>query len=77
MTVTWGSTGIRVNYGPLTRTGNELFVDAAAEYWTGPAGAAMTPVRARYELGALPPGEYAFTLRSRTGVVETKYFTVG
>ena len=66
-----------VTFGPLTRQGSEFFVDAAA---TGTGGAFFhQSARADFPLplAELAPGLYAFTLRSRAGVVETMYFEVG
>ena len=66
-----------VTFGQLVRQGNEFFVDAAATGTTnGDFEVLDRTERGSFALGALEPGTYRLTVRSRTGVVEMLYFRI-
>ena len=61
-----------VTFGQLLREAKEFFFDAAG---TGTTSEVVEPMnnthRGACALGALEPGTYRFTVRPRTGVVES------
>jgi hypothetical protein len=65
-----------VTFGTMTRVGDEFFVDIAAAQLPPVADMPPLPMEQTFTLGALGPGTYAVTVRSRTGVVETQYFDI-
>lgn len=57
-------TGYRVvDWGQVTRSGNEFSVDVKAERWTGESIARTTVVDHDYELGTLSPGSYSLVVK--------------
>jgi TolB protein len=67
-----------VDWGQVQLTNNNFLVDIKAERGTG-AGFAqlLVPVERVYDLGALGPGSYTFTVASRGVVIKSKPFNTG
>ncbi|HWS86541.1 MAG TPA: hypothetical protein VN282_06240 [Pyrinomonadaceae bacterium] len=67
--------GFRITeVGPVTRQGNNLSVDFVIDRWTGPVTQAVVVREFFFDLGALGPGSYTFTVRSRGAAVESVTF---
>ena len=70
-------TGYRVvDWGQVTRNGNEFSVDVKAERWTGDSQARTTLVDHDYELGALQPGSYSLLIKMYGTTLRTQSFSV-
>ena len=75
---TFNSGGYRVtDWGAPARSGGDLSADVKIERWTGVVTLSITFAEAVYDLGALEPGTYTFTLRSRGAAVRSAQFTAG
>jgi hypothetical protein len=71
-------TGHRVtDWGQVVRAGNELSVDIRAERWTGESEARVSLTEQTYQLGALAPGAYSFTVKINGTVARTQQFSIG
>jgi uncharacterized protein (TIGR03437 family) len=71
-------TGHRVtDWGQVMRAGNELSVDIRAERWTGESEARVTLTEQTYQLGALAPGPYSFTVKINGSVARRQQFSIG
>ena len=67
--------GFRVtSVSPVTRQGNALSVDFVIDRWTGPVIQALVVNEFFLDLGALAPGTYTFTVRSRGTFVRSVTF---
>ena len=62
------------NVGPVVRQGNQLSVDFAVDRWTGGCTLAIVHKEFFFDLGALEPGTYTFTIRSRGAAVRSVTF---
>ncbi|MCA1620259.1 MAG: DUF4214 domain-containing protein [Acidobacteria bacterium] len=60
--------------GPVVREGNQLSVDFAVNRWTGGCTLAIVHKEYFFDLGALEPGTYTFTIRSRGTAVRSVTF---
>jgi hypothetical protein len=75
---TFNDGGYRVaEWGPPRKSGNDFPAEVKAEHWTGGTTQAITFAERVYDLGALAPGAYTFTLTSRGTVVRSAAFDVG
>ena len=72
--LTFPTGGWRVDWGQVTRTGNNFSADAKVERWTGISTQAITYKENAYSLGALPPGTYTFTFKSYGVAVKSQQF---
>ncbi|HKR00589.1 MAG TPA: hypothetical protein VJT09_07940 [Pyrinomonadaceae bacterium] len=72
--LTFPSGGWRVDWGQLTRTGNNFVADARVERWTGVSTQAIVIKENDYNLGALAPGTYTFTFNSYGVAVKSLQF---
>jgi hypothetical protein len=73
--ITFNDGGYRVtSIGPVTREGNHLSVDFVVDRWTGPTTQAIVLKEYFFDLGALEPGTYTFTVRSRGNHVRSVTF---
>ncbi|HEV2764535.1 MAG TPA: hypothetical protein VGV38_16260, partial [Pyrinomonadaceae bacterium] len=64
--ITFSDGGHRVvDWGRVTRSGNNLSIDLAAERWTGASIQMVTIVENSYTLGELPAVSHTLTVRSR------------
>lgn len=70
-------TGYRVvDWGQVSRSGNDFTVDVKAERWTGDSQARTTIVDHDYELGTLSPGAYSLIVKMYGTIVKTQGFAV-
>jgi hypothetical protein len=67
--LTFPTGGWRVDWGQVTRTGNNFVAEGRVERWNGATTQAITYAENTYSLGALPSGTYTFTFKSY-GVVQ-------
>ncbi|HEX8284081.1 MAG TPA: DUF4214 domain-containing protein [Pyrinomonadaceae bacterium] len=73
--LTFPTGGFRVTQvGPVTRQGNELSVDFVIDRWTGATTQAVVVKEYFFDLGALAPGAYTFTVKSRGANVKSASF---
>ncbi|MBV9925318.1 MAG: DUF4214 domain-containing protein [Acidobacteria bacterium] len=64
--LTFNDGGYRVaGVGDVTRQGNDLSVDFVVDRWTGVTTQALVYKEYFFDLGALAPGAYTFTVKSR------------
>lgn len=71
-------TGHRVtDWGQVVRAGNEFSVDIKAERWTGESEARVSLTEQTYQLGALAPGTYFFTIKIYGSVARRQQFSIG
>lgn len=71
-------TGYRVtDWGQVVRAGNEFSIDIKAERWTGESEARVTRAEQTYQLGALAPGTYFFTIKIYGSVARRQQFSIG
>src|SRR5215204_4475120 len=64
--LTFPTGGFRItDVGPVTRQGNDLSVDFRIDRWTGGVTQAVVVKEFFFDLGALGPGTYTFTVKSR------------
>src|SRR5687768_18164789 len=64
--ITFPTGGYRVNSaGPVTRQGNDVSVDYVIDRWTGGTTQSLVIREDFFDLGALEPGTYTFTVKSR------------
>jgi TolB protein len=76
--ITFSDGGYRVtDWGQVAKSGNELNADFKAERWTGGSIQVITFAESVYDLGALAPGTYTFTLNSRGTFIKSKSFVIG
>jgi hypothetical protein len=69
--LTFPTGGFRITeVGPVTRQGNDLSVDFTIDRWTGGVTQAIVVREFFFDLGALEPGTYTFTVRSRGAAVK-------
>ena len=70
-------TGYRVvDWGQISRSGNEFSVDIKAERWTGESQARSAWVGRDYQLGALSSGSYAIVVKMYGVTVRTETFSI-
>jgi hypothetical protein len=70
-------TGYRVvDWGQVTRSGNEFSVDVKAERWTGESQAVTTVVDHDYGLGTLSSGSYSLNVKMNGTTVKVIPFSV-
>ena len=73
--LTFPTGGFRINeVGPVTRQGDDLSVDFVIDRWTGGVTQALVVREFFFDLGALAPGSYTFTVRSRGAAVRSVAF---
>ena len=73
--LTFAMGGFRITeVGPVTRQGNDLSVDFVIDRFTGPVTQGIVVKEFFLDLGALGPGAYTFTVRSRGHVVRVVAF---
>lgn len=71
-------TGYRVtDWGQVIRAGNELSVNIIAERWTGESEARVSLAEQTYQLGALAPGTYFFSVKINGSFVRREQFSIG
>jgi hypothetical protein len=75
--LTCPNTGYRADWGDVARNGNEFFVDAKVERWTGVSAQMITTLKHTYALGGLAPGTYSFTVKVYGSVKKTEQFSIG
>ena len=64
--LTFPTGGFRItDISPVTRQGNDLSVDFVIDRWTGGVTQSIVVKEYFFDLGALEPGTYTFTVRSR------------
>ena len=66
--------GYRVDWGQLSRSGNDFTADAKVERWDGISGQMIMTKENTYNLGALSPGTYTFTFRSFGTALKSQQF---
>jgi hypothetical protein len=67
--------GFRItNISPVTRQGNDVSVDFTIDRFTGPVTQAIVVQEFFFDLGALEPGTYTFTVKSRGNTVSSVTF---
>ncbi|HEX5707146.1 MAG TPA: DUF4214 domain-containing protein [Pyrinomonadaceae bacterium] len=75
VTFTFPTGGYRVvDWGTVERQGNAISVDIKVERWTGLTTQALVIIENFYDLGALAPGTYTFTVKSRGADVQRVEF---
>jgi hypothetical protein len=75
VTLTFESSGYRIlDWGNVSRVGNEFSVDARIERFTGPVLTVMTYNSNGYLIGNLSSGNYSFIFKVRGNPVITKEF---
>jgi hypothetical protein len=62
--LTFPTGGWRVDWGQVTKSGNNFTAEARVERYNGPTTQAITYKENTYNLGALEPGSYTFTFKS-------------
>jgi hypothetical protein len=72
--LTFPTGGWRVDWGQVTRSGNDFTADARVEYWNGVTTQALTFAENTYNLGQLSPGTYTFTFKSFGTVIKSQQF---
>ena len=72
--LTFPNTGYRVDWGAVTRTGNDFVADARVERWDGISAQMIMTQENTYNLGALSPGTYTFTFRSYGTTLQSQRF---
>jgi hypothetical protein len=65
-----------VDWGQVTRSGNEFSVDVKAERWTGDSQTRTVLVDHDYALGTLSGGSYSLVVKMYGTVVRTQPFTI-
>jgi len=65
------------DWGALHQDGNNFWVDAQVERWTGPSTTVITPVTHDYDLGTLAKGDYTFTFSAWQQPIEARSFRPG
>ncbi len=65
-----------VDWGQVTRSGNEFTVDIKVERWTGESQARLSIIDHDYELGTLSPGPYSLTVKMYGTTIRTIPFSV-
>lgn len=72
--LTFPTGGWRVDWGQLTRAGNDFTANAKVERWNGVTTQALTYAENTYNLGALSAGAYTFTFKSFGTVIRSQQF---
>jgi hypothetical protein len=72
--LTFPTGGWRVDWGQVTRTGNDFTADAKVERWTGATTQAITFKENTYNLGPLSSGTYTFTFKSYGVTMNSQQF---
>jgi hypothetical protein len=72
--LTFPTGGWRVDWGQVTRSGNNFTADARVERWNGITTQAITYQENTYNLGTLPAGTYTFTFKSWGVVIKSQQF---
>jgi hypothetical protein len=72
--LTFPTGGWRVDWGQVTRSGNNFTADARVERWNGIVTQAITFGENTYNLGPLPQGTYTFTFKSYGVVIKSQQF---
>jgi hypothetical protein len=72
--LTFPTGGWRVDWGQVTRSGNDFTANAKVERWNGATTQAITYSENTYNLGALSPGTYTFTFKSFGVVMKSQTF---
>jgi hypothetical protein len=72
--LTFPTGGWRVDWGQLTRSGNDFVANARVERWNGGVTQAITFAEHTYNLGALSPGTYTFTFKSYDVAIKSQQF---
>jgi hypothetical protein len=72
--LTFPNTGYRVDWGEVTRTGNDFVADARVERWDGISAQMIMTQENTYNLGVLSPGTYTFTFRSYRTTLKSQRF---
>jgi uncharacterized protein (TIGR03437 family) len=65
-----------VDWGQVSRSGNEFSVDIKVERWTGDSQARVTLVDHDYELGALSGGTYSLVIKMYGTTLRTQGFSI-
>lgn len=72
--LTFPTGGWRVDWGQVSRAGNDFTASAKVEHWDGITTQAITYQEQTYNLGALTPGTYTFTFKSHGVVIRSQQF---
>jgi hypothetical protein len=72
--LTFPTGGWRVDWGQVTRNGNDFTADARVERWNGGSTQAIMYKENTYNLGALPPGTHTFTFKSYGVATKSQQF---
>jgi hypothetical protein len=72
--LTFPDGGWQVDWGQVTKIGNDFTADAKVERWTGLSTLAITSKENTYNLGALQPGMYTFTFKSYGTTIKGQQF---
>jgi hypothetical protein len=72
--LTFPTGGWRVDWGQVTKAGNNFTADARVERYNGITTQAITYKENTYNLGALDPGSYTFTFKSYGVVMKSVQF---
>jgi hypothetical protein len=72
--LTFPTGGWRVDWGQVTRTGNNFVAEGKVDRWNGITTQAITFAENTYSLGQLSPGTYSFTFKSYGVVKKTQQF---
>jgi hypothetical protein len=76
--ITFRDAGFRlVDGGQVERSGGDFSASIEAERWTGISAQFITFAEQVYDLGALAPGTYNFTLKTRGAFLKSRQFSVG
>ena len=76
LTLLVGSTGVKVDWGDVTREGNRFWVDVEASHSNEPSLPVVTEKSHIYRLGSLEPGHYYFVVFAHGRRIGEKRFAV-
>jgi hypothetical protein len=75
--LTFPTGGWRVDWGQVSREGDNFTANAKVERWTGIVTQAITHAENTYQLGPLSPGNYTFTFKSWGVTIRSEQFNPG
>ena len=73
----FSNSGFRVVQAPIvSRSGQEISLDARVEEWTGVSAAAIVPFEKNFDIGLLEPGSYTLNFKSWNTTLKQIQFTI-